>query len=198
MDLQLWARAVEFHGHTCFGLAMGYHVATLALATLATYRAPDEQIVAVVENDNCSVDAIQIITGCTLGKGNLIYRDYGKKVYTFFLRTTKKGIRITVQGPEMSEYPELTELQAKVKANQATPEDKIALAQKQQEAILHYLNKPPTEVCTVSEAQDHLPARARMFNTLTCHFCGEEMMEPRARVKDGQFACIPCADLYLR
>ena len=38
----------------------------------------DEEIVCVTENDACGVDAIQFITGCTFGKGNLLYRDRGK------------------------------------------------------------------------------------------------------------------------
>ena len=42
-------------------------------------RAADEEIVAVVETDMCGVDAIQFLTGCTFGKGNLIHRDWGKK-----------------------------------------------------------------------------------------------------------------------
>ncbi|MCI5189229.1 MAG: hypothetical protein D3905_05405, partial [Candidatus Electrothrix sp. AS4_5] len=31
---------------------------------------PDEEIVCVTENDSCSVDAIQVLTGCSIGKGN--------------------------------------------------------------------------------------------------------------------------------
>jgi len=45
-------------------------------------RAEDEELVAVVENNLCAVDAVQVMTGCTFGKGNLIFRDYGKQVYT--------------------------------------------------------------------------------------------------------------------
>ena len=53
--------------------------------------APDEEIVAVVETEMCAVDAIQALTGCTFGKGNLIHRDWGKNAYTFFRRSDGKA-----------------------------------------------------------------------------------------------------------
>ncbi|NTV15797.1 MAG: formylmethanofuran dehydrogenase, partial [Desulfobulbaceae bacterium] len=80
--------AARFHGHTCPGLAFGFRVARVAIRELGLSRAEDEELVAVVENDSCAVDAIQVLTGCTFGKGNLIFRDHGKQVYTFFKRAT--------------------------------------------------------------------------------------------------------------
>src|SRR5512136_2011081 len=85
---------IQFHGHLCPGLALGYRVAKAALRELDAERSGDEELVAVVENDSCAVDAIQFITGCTFGKGNLVFRDYGKHVYTFYNRRTGRGIRI--------------------------------------------------------------------------------------------------------
>ncbi len=35
-------------------------------------RAVDEEIVAVVETDACFSDAVQVMTGCTFGKGDFI------------------------------------------------------------------------------------------------------------------------------
>jgi len=95
--------AVSFHGHVCPGLAMGYRMACAGLDALAETRAPDEEIVAVVENDACGVDALQVLSGCTFGKGNLIFRDYGKSVYTLYSRTSGVGVRVVwkdVQVPE--------------------------------------------------------------------------------------------------
>ncbi|HOY64875.1 MAG TPA: formylmethanofuran dehydrogenase subunit E family protein, partial [bacterium] len=69
-----YERVVEFHGHSCIGSALGYRVALKALEWLKANRAEDEEIVCVVENNSCAVDAIQAITGCTFGKGNLIFK----------------------------------------------------------------------------------------------------------------------------
>ncbi len=42
------------------------------------------------------------------------------------------------------------------------------------------------------------PEKAKVFATVKCGYCGEEVMEPRARIKNGQVACIPCAVQYSR
>ena len=62
-------------------------------------RAQDEELVAIVECDNCAVDAIQELTGCTFGKGNLIYRDLGKTAFTFIRRSDGKAIRVASKPP---------------------------------------------------------------------------------------------------
>ncbi len=77
MDQELWARCVAFHGHECPGLAIGYRVCEAAVKSLGVTYSADEETVCVVETDNCAVDAIQVILGCTLGKGNLLYRGTG-------------------------------------------------------------------------------------------------------------------------
>ena len=84
IDPVLVKQATDFHGHWCPGLAIGIRAAEWALKKLG--KTPDEEIVAVVETDMCAVDAIQSLTGCTFGKGNLIHRDYGKSAFTFYPR----------------------------------------------------------------------------------------------------------------
>ena len=73
---RLIEETIRFHGHSCPGLALGIRAAEVALKE--SERASDEEVVAVVETDMCGVDAIQYLTGCTFGKGNLIHLDYGK------------------------------------------------------------------------------------------------------------------------
>lgn len=80
---------------------MGYRAAEYALKQFG--RDKDEEIFAVVENDSCSVDAVQALCSCTFGKGNLLFLDRGKQVFTFFARRTGKGLRIYVSPPELSE-----------------------------------------------------------------------------------------------
>lgn len=62
-------QVVTFHGHLCMDIALGYRVAKTALHELSCERPQDEELLAVVETDSCSVDAIQAVTGCTFGKG---------------------------------------------------------------------------------------------------------------------------------
>ena len=87
-DLQ---QTIQFHGHICPGLAVGYRAAKTAQADLGIERAEDEELVAIIESDGCGIDAFQALLSCTLGKGNLIYRDHGKQVYTIFARKLGLG-----------------------------------------------------------------------------------------------------------
>ncbi|MDQ6799068.1 MAG: FmdE family protein, partial [Actinomycetota bacterium] len=70
IDRETTRRIVDFHGHMCPGLAMGIRAAEVALAEIGPHSV-DEEVVAIVETDMCGVDAIQFLTGCTFGKGNL-------------------------------------------------------------------------------------------------------------------------------
>ncbi len=101
-------RILKFHGHFCGGIVLGYRAARLGLKRLGAGPAIDEEIVAIVENDSCAVDAVQVLTGCTCGKGNLFYRDYGKHVYTFAERSSGRAVRISRKpGPRLSAEEQL-------------------------------------------------------------------------------------------
>lgn len=93
----LMEKAVRFHGHICPGLAIGVLAAKYVLEHGYDYS-PNEELVAIVENDNCSVDALQAILGTTFGKGNLVHKDYGKNNYFFYDRRTEKGIRLAIKS----------------------------------------------------------------------------------------------------
>ncbi len=116
MDSKNLKKAALFHGHVCPGLGIGVRAAELALKEFFKGRPRDDEIVAIVENDSCAVDAIQLLTGCTLGKGNLILKDFGKQVFTFIKRPEKEGaageaIRISF---DFKKTPEETPLETEM------------------------------------------------------------------------------------
>lgn len=193
-----WDQAVEFHGHSCMGLAVGFRVSEAALLALGSSRDLDEELIAVVENDSCAVDAIQVMTGCTLGKGNLIYKDYGKQVYTFALRPQGKAVRIVVKRRREEPSPRFTELRHKISRGEATAEEEKTYRDLMAERINEFLSRPLEEVLEMHEIEFTPPEKAKVFATVKCGYCGEEVMEPRARIKNGQVACIPCAVQYSR
>ena len=78
MNNALWEKCVDFHGHECPGLAIGFKVALGAIEELGLKFSQDEELLCITENDACGVDAVQVITGCTMGKGNLMYKATGK------------------------------------------------------------------------------------------------------------------------
>ncbi|MGB9802325.1 FmdE family protein [Desulfofundulus sp.] len=193
-----WEKCVEFHGHSCPGLAVGYRAAKIGLQELAGHRAEDEELVAVVENDACGVDAVMVLTGCTLGKGNLLYRDYGKHVFTFICRESGKAVRVSVKGSTWRQNDEYKALRDKVFGGTASEAEQQLFREHQEQRIRYILEAPQEEFCVVQHVKVELPPKARIFNSVTCAFCGEPVSEARARVKDGKFACIPCAGEYTR
>ena len=72
-------KCIAFHGHICPGLVYGYIVAKETIYLLELKRSGDEEIIAICENDSCAVDALQVLLGTTIGKGTLIFKNYGKK-----------------------------------------------------------------------------------------------------------------------
>jgi formylmethanofuran dehydrogenase subunit E len=182
----------QFHGHCCPGLALGYRIAVTALDTLGGGRAPDEELVAVVENDSCAVDAIQVVTGCTFGKGNFLHRPYGKHVYTFYRRETGEGIRIAENYRGFEEDSELGILRMRLSAHEATPEEEARFREKMREKTDAILRAPVESFLTVTPAKHLMPGRARIEPSERCATCGETVMASRLVDVEGKKRCLEC------
>jgi formylmethanofuran dehydrogenase subunit E len=181
--------AILFHGHLCPGLALGYRVAKTALRELQAERPQDEELVAIVENDSCAADAVQFITGCTFGKGNLIFHDYGKHVYTFYNRRTGKGLRISedYRGFEGDQrFPELK------KRQEAGEDVSRELQRYKMEKAAFILKADEKDIMKITPAAGPPPHEARIHGSARCAECGEKFMESRGRVKNGRIVCMPC------
>jgi len=100
-----WERCVEFHGHICPGLAIGFQAAQIAFKVLPTLKGepynPKSGIVSIVQNDACGVDAVQTLLSSTFGKGNLMFMDHGKQVFTFIRRQDGRGVRVALKHGAM-------------------------------------------------------------------------------------------------
>ena len=182
---------IKFHGHHCPGVTLGIRACELALSEFE--RAPDEEVVAVVETDMCAVDAIQYLTGCTFGKGNLIHLDHGKSVFTFYRRPDEKGIRISARPEVFSEVDEdVIALQKKQVQEGLNAEEEERLAGARAARIQRIMSAPLDKLFEVKPAQGPIPKKARILESLTCEACGEKTMETRTRRFMGKTLCIPC------
>jgi formylmethanofuran dehydrogenase subunit E len=168
-EILSYEETARFHGHTCPGLAMGYRVALAALDALGGDRAPDEELVAVVENDSCSVDAIQAVLGCTFGKGNLVFRDHGRHVYTVYRREVGEGVRISFRPHERD------------------PD------QSREEREQFLLSVAQDELLLIEPATGPVPGRAQIEESEPCDACGQPIMPSRLVEADGRRLCRPCA-----
>lgn len=198
-DRESWQRVVDFHGHACPGLAQGFRVSQAARRILGLKgRAEDEELVAIVENDACGVDAVQALTGCTLGKGNLIFHNYGKSVFTFARRDRDQAVRIYFHGGQQPPDREYFQLRKRVEEGSASAEEEERYRELHRSRIEKLLTQPEEEILSWQMVQLEMPVKARLFNSLPCSRCGEKVSEGRARVRDGKPVCIPCAGSYSR
>ncbi|MGZ4864737.1 MAG: FmdE family protein [Halobacteriota archaeon] len=185
----------EFHGHICPGTIIGYRAAQIAVREFSSKRSVDEELIAIVENDSCSVDAIQVVTGCTMGKGNLIFKDYGKHVYTFVDRETGEALRISLRNSVNLELmdPTWSRLRRKVASGSATSNDQLDFRKRADMIAEKLMNMPEADLFSVKHTKiADVPKRARIFRSVTCQKCGELVSEHRVRLKNGETMCIPC------
>jgi formylmethanofuran dehydrogenase subunit E len=188
---ELIEKTIKFHGHNCPGVSLGIRASELALSEFQ--RAPDEEIVAVVETDMCGVDAIQYLTGCTFGKGNLIHLDHGKNVFTFYRRSDGKGIRISAKPEVFSDVDaDVVALQKRMVQEGLNAEEEERLAKARAARGQRIMSARLEELFEVKPAQGPIPEKARILESLTCEACGERTMETRTRRFMGKTLCIPC------
>lgn len=182
----------DFHGHLCAGVTIGVRAAQIALREIGPHSA-DEEVVAIVETDMCAVDAIQMLTGCTFGKGNLIHLDYGKNAYTFIRRSDGHAIRI-ISRPDgwPDDNPERQTLLERIKSGSASEAEQKRYWELQEERALAVLHLPEAQLFDVRQVAAEVPKRARLNASINCEECGETTMETRIRRFDGRNLCIPC------
>lgn len=166
-----WKKCVDFHGHECGGLAIGFIASLYAKELLSIDFSEDEDVVCVTENDACGVDAVQVLLGCSAGKGNLIFKLRGKQAFSFYNRKTGKSVRLVLKN-EMN--------------------------LKGEELRKYFNENGPKELFEIKETTFILPERARIFNSIKCEKCGETAAESMIRLEDGKKVCLDCSSPYSR
>lgn len=170
-EKKLWEDCAAFHGHKCPGLMIGFKASLCAMELLHLDFSDDEEVVCVAENDACGIDAIQFVLGCSVGKGNLLFRMRGKQAFSFINRTTGESVRIVLKDkPKMS----------------------------REESFAWYESHKPTELFDVKECNIEIPERARIFQSIKCENCGETTAEHMIRLQGGKKLCLDCYSEYRR
>ena len=169
---ELWKKCAAFHGHVCGGLTIGYKAALYAMELLEMEFSEDEQIVCIAENDACGVDAIQVMLGCSIGKGNLLFHMRGKQAFSFYNRKNGKSVRLVL----------------KPKPDGMTRE----------QSFDYYQSCRPEDMFDVKKAVIQLPEKARLFESYTCDCCGESAGATWIRLSGGKKLCLDCYQTYDR
>ena len=170
--MKTWQDCVAFHGHECGGLTIGYKASLYAIELLNLEFSADEQVVCIAENDACGIDGIQVMLGCSIGKGNLLFRMRGKQAFSFYNRKTGKSIRLVL----------------KPKPEGMTREASFA----------YYQGCKPKEMFDVKQTTIQLPEKARLFDSYTCDCCGETTGANWIRLAGDKKLCLDCYETYDR
>lgn len=170
--MEKWNKCVEFHGHECGGLTIGYKAAMYAEKLLGLTFSEDEQVVCVSENDACGVDAIQVLLGCSVGKGNLLFHMTGKQAFSFYNRKTGKSVRLVLKK---------------------RPEN-----MSREESFAYYQKAEAEAMFEVKETKIELPEKAHLFQSVPCECCGEITAEPYMHLQNGKKICRDCYSTYSR
>ena len=169
--MKTWQDCVAFHGHECGGLTIGYKASLYAIELLGLEFSQDEQVVCIAENDACGIDAIQVMLGCSVGKGNLLFHMRGKSAYSFYNRKNGKSVRLVLK-----------------------PKAGVT----REESFAYYQGCRPEEMFEVKEATIRLPEKAKLFDSYTCDCCGEVTGANWIRLSGDKKLCLDCYDNYNR
>ena len=170
--MKTWNDCVTFHGHECGGLTIGYKASLYAIELLELEFSSDEQVVCIAENDACGVDALQVMLGCSIGKGNLLFHMRGKQAFSFYNRKTGKSVRLVLKpGPK---------------------------GMTRAESFTYYQACRPEEMFEAKETSLRLPEMARLFDSYVCDCCGEVTGANWIRLAGDKKLCLDCYETYDR
>ncbi len=180
---RLLAESVKIHGHLCAGQVLGVRMSMLGLRAIgiAEPKGRDRKnLMVYVEMDRCATDAVQSVTGCSLGHRTMKFLDYGKMAATFLNTKTGKAIRVTAREDSRHKakerFPDVESRHtAQLEAYKAMPDHELF----------------DTMEVIIEVRPEDMPGRP--LRRVRCGSCGEYVQDMREVNQDGKVLCIPCA-----
>ena len=186
------------HGHKCPAMPLGLRAGAAALDALGVPRSMDGQLEAILELgdghcSHCYADGVQMITGCTFGKGNIRKLGQGKFGLTLVDRASGRRVRVVPRAEAQAasrQTPFFLEYRMKgIPASQVPPEVVEPLIEK-------VMNAPLEQILRIGavEPGPAVPRAPEQFAAFVCEFCGETVMETYGRIHGERRLCIPCRE----
>lgn len=179
----LLEEATRIHGHVCAGQVIGVRMCMLALSYLKIQDpkgADRKKLYVVVEIDRCATDAIQTVTGCSLGKRSMKWVDHGVMAATFVNLESKEAVRVTAleESRELSQKycsDVLDKYARQLQAYKIMPEEELFRV----------------EAVFVDIPEEDLPGRP--LKRVRCDKCLDWVQDKRDVLVDGKILCRSCA-----
>jgi formylmethanofuran dehydrogenase subunit E len=189
-------KAKDLHGEMCPGVIMGTRMSIAAMKKLnMDPLVPNENLMVTVETDRCMPDAIQAITGCTVGRRTLKCKDYGKFVATFVDMTTGEAIRVSAKDDLVDSTPGLWNWFENV-AELAREKNMTKVMEEKKSAIKKLSEMPDEDLLSLMKLQiadTEIPGIPQ--HIITCSACGEHVMDKKEIIADDKPVCQFCAAL---
>jgi formylmethanofuran dehydrogenase subunit E len=177
----LLKKSASDHSHLCPRQVLGVRMGLAGLAALRL-KAPvtSQTALVIIETAGCFADGIRVATGATVGHRTLRLEDLGKIAATFTNLESGKSIRLAPQ------------LGARTRAlAYAAQEKRHYFAQ-----LKGYQVMPEEELFSFQKVQLAMPAKqimSRQTAKAICSRCGEEVINEREVMVDGEVLCRTCA-----
>jgi formylmethanofuran dehydrogenase subunit E len=139
-----------------------------------------KNIIVFVEMDRCATDAVQSVTGCSLGHRTLKFMDYGKMAATFLNIKTGRAVRVIAKE------------ESRQKAKEYFPHTANRY-DTQLEAYKIMADDDLFEVMEVNVKINPEDMPGRPLRRIKCDSCGEYVQDLREVYRDGHVLCRPCA-----
>lgn len=172
----LLAKAKNFHGDLCAGIVLGTRMTMIGMRELGMNPMErNRDLIVYVEIDRCIADAIQAITGCSLGHRSLKYRPYGKFAATFINLKTDEAVRVSVIEKKRTE-----------KTGHEAMKDAARILLESPESDLFR-----TKRVHVAIPDGDLPGMPKYH--ARCSRCNEMIVDDKEVTRDGVILCGNCA-----
>ena len=178
---ELLKETSAIHGHHCAGQILGVRMAMVGCREIGIDEPRGcKKLIVYTEIDRCATDAVQAVTGCSLGKRSLKFLDYGKMAVTFVNTETRQAVRVLAKDDARSHVSAYA-------PDAANPRD----AQKQAYRIMPEAALFSVKSVAVEVAAQEMPGYRG--KRVQCAECGEGINFNREVERDGRTLCIPCS-----
>ncbi|TAK10331.1 MAG: hypothetical protein EPO39_00305 [Candidatus Manganitrophaceae bacterium] len=185
-------KAVDFHRHLCLDIAVGYRAAKVLMREMGDQMKNMKELVALVGNETCALDAIQEITGCTFGKRNLYLTQVGKPVYILQNTKTGKAVRAYCIYWDTFDHGQLRKLRKEATAPNATAENKAAFQKLTDDKINEILTASDSALFKIEHVTLPPPPKTGKYDAEPCGNCGEQTNVALLREEGGKKLCKEC------
>jgi formylmethanofuran dehydrogenase subunit E len=184
-----------FHGHKCPAMPNGLRVAETAMNALGVERTGDSFLHAIVDlGENhcatCFADGVQVMTGCTFGKGNIEKSHKGKWGLTLIDKRNNRAVRVVPKAETMIQTKETSffkDYREKGIPPTQVPNEVI------QPLVDKVMNAPFEMIMNVSDVFEYNWKEPKhSYNSIVCEKCGEMVIEEYTELKDEKIVCKDC------